>query len=133
MTAAPPSLEVHLAAGATAPSRARTALVEIEDRVPAALVPTLRLLVSEVVTNSVRHAGLSPGDPVILRVQVLSDRVAVEVWDRGPGYLHPSPRRGDHRVGTGWGLYLVELLADRWGTEHGEQTRTWFELTWKEA
>src|SRR5215207_4060594 len=64
------------------------------------------LVISELVTNSVRHAGRDPG----------------------PGFEPPSAPRDPAHVG-GWGLVLVEQLADRWGVEHdGKANVVWCEL-----
>jgi anti-sigma regulatory factor (Ser/Thr protein kinase) len=90
----------------------------------------VRLLVSELVTNSLRHAELSPDDSITLRVELTSGVVRVEVCDPGKGFElagHP----GDPETVEGWGLYLVETLADRWGvdrTPEGKATVVWFEL-----
>ncbi|HEY7659843.1 MAG TPA: ATP-binding protein [Actinomycetota bacterium] len=89
-----------------------------------AVLEDLRLLVSEIVTNSIRHG---PGSQVVdLRVSVDEARVRVEVEDRGRGF-DPRPREtisGD----AGWGLVLVDRLADRWGVEVGATTIVWFEI-----
>jgi anti-sigma regulatory factor (Ser/Thr protein kinase) len=89
----------------------------------------LRLLTSEVVTNALRHAGLAAGDSIAVAVDVSSDRVRVEVADRGPGFdptslEEPSPEK----VG-GWGLMLVRQLADRWGVIRNDPNLVWFELS----
>jgi anti-sigma regulatory factor (Ser/Thr protein kinase) len=88
----------------------------------------VRLLVSELVTNAVRHAGLATEDRIRLLVQ-LSDRVLrVEVHDPGTGFELRAPVPDPARA-SGWGLYLVEELSDRWGMDGlGPGTRIWFEL-----
>jgi serine/threonine-protein kinase RsbW len=85
---------------------------------------TLRLLVSEVVTNAVRHGGRS--DPVQLHASWDSE-VRVEVTDRGEGFT-PRPRAGEIEKPGGFGLYLVGRLADTWGVETNDATRVWFVL-----
>ena len=89
----------------------------------------LRLLVSELVTNSVRHARLGPGDRIRLQVEI-SDRVLrVEVSDPGEGFVANIPEPGARGPG-GWGLFLTERLADRWGVDRdGEWTTVWLERT----
>jgi len=87
----------------------------------------LRLLVSELVTNCVRHAKASADAPVELAVRVAGRTIRVEVHDGGTGFTppgHPRPRGSD----GGYGLYLVERLASRWGVDTGAGTRVWFEL-----
>jgi anti-sigma regulatory factor (Ser/Thr protein kinase) len=85
------------------------------------------LLLSEVVTNSVRHAGLGDDDAIEVVLDA-GDVLRVEVRDRGAGFvpkaLDPDPARP-----SGWGLYLVQQLADRWGVDKGPPTTVWFELS----
>ncbi len=87
-------------------------------------VDTLRLLVSEVVTNAVRHGGSSR--PVELHASWNSE-VRVEVCDHGEGFT-PAPRRGALDEPGGFGLFLVGRLADRWGVETDDGTTVWFVL-----
>jgi anti-sigma regulatory factor (Ser/Thr protein kinase) len=121
-------LEIRLPVDALAPRRARSALAAIEPLIPESLVEDLRLLVSEVVTNSVRHAGMCAEDEITLWVTVLADRVLVEAWDSGPGYETSSREPGQEASVPGLGLFLVDLLAKRWGAESGVRCHTWFEL-----
>ena len=92
-------------------------------------IEDLRLLTSEVVTNSVRHAGLAPGDTIGLAVDVSERRVRVEVADDGPSF-DPSdlPESSPEGMG-GWGLRLVEQLSDRWGVIRNEPNHVWFEVS----
>jgi anti-sigma regulatory factor (Ser/Thr protein kinase) len=84
------------------------------------------LLVSELVTNSVRHAGQPAGASVHIRVAELDGGVRVEVEDRGHGPVRLRAK-GPSDQG-GFGLRLVETLAARWGVSHQHGTRVWFEL-----
>jgi anti-sigma regulatory factor (Ser/Thr protein kinase) len=85
---------------------------------------TLKLLVSEVVTNAVRHGGDS--QPVRLHATWNSE-VRVEVCDHGAGFT-PAPRSGPLDEPGGFGLFLVGHLADRWGVETNDGTTVWFVL-----
>jgi anti-sigma regulatory factor (Ser/Thr protein kinase) len=87
----------------------------------------VRLLVSELVTNSVRHSGSGPPESVGLDVAVDSDTIRVEVRDPGSGF-EPRARDVDRNRPGGWGLYLVDRLADRWGVVRNHFTRVWFEI-----
>ena len=88
----------------------------------------LRLLLSELVTNSVRHSGGDKSDPVRVRVSVNKKTVHVEVTDIGNGFRLPDgPISPGHGEG-GWGLFLVDQLADQWGVETDGTTKVWFEL-----
>ena len=84
---------------------------------------TLRLLVSEVVTNGVRHGSAS--EPLELQVRDHGDELEVEVRDNGEGFV-PAPRRMAADEVGGWGLFLVQRLADRWGVARDRGTRVWF-------
>jgi anti-sigma regulatory factor (Ser/Thr protein kinase) len=86
---------------------------------------TLRLLVTELVSNSVRHAR---ADTVILKVLVGRTVVLTEVTDEGPGF-DPEDAGKPGADDSGWGLFLVERLAQRWGvTQQDDATKVWFEL-----
>jgi anti-sigma regulatory factor (Ser/Thr protein kinase) len=87
----------------------------------------LRLLVSELVTNCVRHANAGEAAPVELAVRVAPDTIRVEVHDGGAGF-DPARTRRPRGVGGGYGLFLVERMASRWGVDRDAGTRVWFEL-----
>jgi anti-sigma regulatory factor (Ser/Thr protein kinase) len=87
-------------------------------------VDTLRLLVSEVVTNAVRHGGSSR--PVVLHA-TWNAEVRIEVRDEGDGFT-PAARDGALDDPGGFGLLLVGRLADRWGVETEGGTTVWFVL-----
>jgi anti-sigma regulatory factor (Ser/Thr protein kinase) len=88
---------------------------------------TLRLLVSELVTNSVRHGGGEQPHEIRLAVSASRERIRVEVADAGSGFK-ARPRRDGQDEGSGWGLHLVETLSDRWGSERNGRVCVWFEL-----
>jgi anti-sigma regulatory factor (Ser/Thr protein kinase) len=116
---------MRIAGGPEAAARARRAIAGLRADLDPSLLETLRLLVTELVANSVRHAD---ADAVTLKVVVSPRAVLTEVTDPGPGFDPASTGtpREDH---SGWGLFLVERLAKRWGvTTAGQATRVWFEL-----
>ena len=121
-----PRMNVELEPGATAAGEARAALAALEGRIEPAALDDIRLMVSELVTNSVRHSG-TQREFVLLAVMQLGETVRVEVSDSGTGF-EPSVRSKDIDTPGGWGLHLVDRLADRWGVETGRRTRVWFEL-----
>jgi anti-sigma regulatory factor (Ser/Thr protein kinase) len=120
-------MTVRLASEPGAVSIARDAIHDLERELDPALFENLRLLVSELVTNSIRHARSPAQASVDLRVELLPDRVRVEVGDRGLGF-DPQARSPDHRGPSGWGLYFVDRLADRWGVRRKGGTLVWFEI-----
>lgn len=120
-------MRVELEPSPTAAAEARAALAVLDGRVALAVLDDLRLLVSELVTNSVRHSGASQRAKVALEVAARPDAVRVEVTDAGTGF-EPRPRTPDQEQGSGWGLHLVDRIAQRWGVEGKRRTRVWFEL-----
>jgi anti-sigma regulatory factor (Ser/Thr protein kinase) len=118
-------VNVSLPGGARAASLARDELRHLRIGFDDPLLEDLQLLVTELVTNSVRHAD---SDAVHLVVLAAPNAVRMEVADRGPGFTPIARRRDDDREG-GWGLFLVDRLADRWGVlSAGEGARVWCEL-----
>jgi anti-sigma regulatory factor (Ser/Thr protein kinase) len=118
---------VQFDSGPAAAAWARNALLAVEQRIDSALMDDVRLLVSELVTNSVRHSDAEPPDAVRLEVAVDSETVRVEVADGGSGFA-PRPRQPGQSKAGGWGLFLVDRLADRWGVAQNHLSRVWFEI-----
>ena len=122
--------DVDVALDATADSipLAREALDTLREEVGQDRLDDLRLVVSELVTNSVRHAGLRSGDAISLRVDALADHIRVEIQDRGPGF-EASPAPATMYQESGWGLYLVSQIAERWGVStDATGTTVWLEI-----
>jgi anti-sigma regulatory factor (Ser/Thr protein kinase) len=109
-------LDRTIALGPTAPGEARRALDGLSPIVPDEALHNLRVVVSELVTNSVLHSGLEAGSPIHLQVTATDRTVRVVVRDGERGF-RAEPRGPDRREeqGSGWGLYLVDNLVDRWG------------------
>jgi PAS domain S-box-containing protein len=121
--------QFDLGGGPEAISRARHAVAEIlEGAVSSERLYDVQLLVSEVVTNAVRHGGARMGEHVDLRVSLTADDVRLEVRDPGPGFNELAPALPEADSGGGYGLYLVDLYSTAWGVSAGEGTCVWFEL-----
>jgi anti-sigma regulatory factor (Ser/Thr protein kinase) len=117
----------HARAAAKARAALTASLDLFSDVLDEQRLDDLRLLTSELVSNSVRH-GRSPAQPPIrVRVSVMETHVRVSVVDSGPGFKQSSGP-GVPGVDGGWGLFLVDRLADRWGTDGDGATTVWFEL-----
>jgi anti-sigma regulatory factor (Ser/Thr protein kinase) len=122
----PRRLDVRIPATHQAPGMARRALGRLA--LPLPLAFDAQVAVSELVSNSVRHAGLSPDDLIRVTADWSGTRLRVQVRDRrwGPrpigvsGSIRPVPG-----AESGWGLYLVEQFTSRWGTS---ASGYWFEL-----
>lgn len=110
-----------------APSQARA----VVNRELETLSPNVRndatLLVSELITNAVRHALGVGLREVELRIRSEPGRVRVVVSDPGGGF-EPAPRLPTAAEGSGWGLYLVDRIADRWGVLSKDRSEVWFEI-----
>jgi anti-sigma regulatory factor (Ser/Thr protein kinase) len=122
------TVDIALAPAPDSVSRARARLDALRGVVREDLLDDVRLLVSEVVTNSVRHARLEPADRVEVRVTAGPSGVRAEIIDPGPGFERPArgPAPG---APSGWGLFLVDRVADHWGVERTDgHTRVWFEI-----
>jgi anti-sigma regulatory factor (Ser/Thr protein kinase) len=120
-------LEHELSVTPEAASEARHALGDIADVLPDGRARDVRLLVSELVTNAVRHANLDRGDVILLVIDLADRMLRVEVHDPGGGFVPTSPSPDPARP-SGWGLFLVAELADRWGVDSDDRTLVWFEL-----
>jgi anti-sigma regulatory factor (Ser/Thr protein kinase) len=99
---------------------------------PDQVIGDATLLTTELVTNSIRHAGLGPDDYIDVTAAWSGTVLRVIVRDTGSagpppgivaGSIRPSPGRQ-----SGWGLYLVDQLATRWGTNLEGSAGFWFEL-----
>ena len=115
---------VQLPRSSDAPRQARHL---VRDFVAPERVDDAMLLVSELVTNAIRHAGLEEQETIRLVVETDDRGMRVEVSDRGPGFELTEPAPDPSRP-SGWGLYLVRELSDRWGIDRDGGTRVWFEL-----
>jgi anti-sigma regulatory factor (Ser/Thr protein kinase) len=120
-------IELSFQPAPAAATEARAAVTErLAARVGARALDDVRLLVTELITNALRLGKLRPGDRVQLRARVDDRGVRIEVRDPGNDgdvmVRPPGPRGG------GYGLYLVERLAKRWGVDRRDGTVVWCEL-----
>jgi anti-sigma regulatory factor (Ser/Thr protein kinase) len=120
-------IDFRLAPTARAPAEARGAVERLAPNLHPEESEALKLLVSELVTNSVRHAGLDPGGWIDVAVHLRPGSVRVAVTDPGPGFEPPAEQPHPGRS-SGWGLFLVQRVADRWGVEADDVTQVWAEL-----
>jgi anti-sigma regulatory factor (Ser/Thr protein kinase) len=121
-------LELALERNVQAPAIARAAISGLCDdlRLDGQIRQTLLLLVSEVVSNAVLHST-GPADAAItVTAAVTADAVQVAVTDPGEGFA--PAERDPARMEGGYGLYLLEKAARRWGVDATSPTRVWFEL-----
>ncbi|MFL5912884.1 MAG: ATP-binding protein [Gaiellaceae bacterium] len=126
-----PDLSFELAGGPYAVTAARLALADLDSALDPSTSFDVRLLVSELVTNSVQHASVGAEDSIRLHVDIGGASVRVEVSDQGPGFELKEPIP-DAATDSGWGLFLVNQIADRWGVDKKKDSCVWFEIDRKD-
>ena len=105
----------------------RQSVRQVLSGAPHEVLERIELLVSELVTNSVTHAALSPEQSVDLHVLTRPGRVRVEVADPG-SHFDPEGRPAPGAESR-WGLFLLNEMADRWGMDRRDPGKTmWFEV-----
>ena len=121
-------IDLTLTPNSEAPGISRRSLDDLEDILSGEQLENARLLVTELVTNSVTHVSAVPGDAIRLRVTAPSGMLRVEVTDAG--FWKPAPKDYSQPPDgvSGWGLYLVDRLSERWGVSGDEHTCVWFEI-----
>ena len=99
---------------------------ELEHDISAAVVEDVKLLVSELVTNGIRHGSSHPRDVITIEL-IVDGTIQCAVSDRGRGFA--AARAAPSGPESGWGLGLVEQIAETWGLNHSPtETRVWFEV-----
>jgi anti-sigma regulatory factor (Ser/Thr protein kinase) len=116
------SHRIHLSGGRDAVPGARAAVdlltVEIFDELAC---DDIRLMVSELVANSVRHGGAVTGNQDIELTVFVDDRLfRIECSDPAGGFDVPE-------APSGYGLAIIDDLSSGWGTSYGALGSTWFE------
>ena len=86
------------------------------------------LALTEVITNSVIHAQLRPPQRIDVEAALLAALLRIEVTDDGVGFEPPTARPERGTSDGGWGLWLIDQLADRWGVDCSHSTRVWLEF-----
>jgi anti-sigma regulatory factor (Ser/Thr protein kinase) len=118
--------------GKRAAGMARRSVLSVQADLPNAIRHRLALLLSELVNNAIQHGGAGPEETVQVRLASSMDRVRVEVFDPGS---NSGPPRDRLEESDGYGLLLVDRLADAWGRAAiaGGGSLAWFELALAEA
>jgi anti-sigma regulatory factor (Ser/Thr protein kinase) len=122
------SVRRSLAPDLDAPAAARRALDRFGGQLEADVVERSALVVTEVVTNSVTHAGLTATQPIDLNIQVLPACLRVEVTDEGTRGFDPVVTLPYPGQDSGRGFWMVTQLSDRWGVDFSRSTRVWCEF-----
>jgi anti-sigma regulatory factor (Ser/Thr protein kinase) len=121
-------IRLSIAPDANAPGVAREALYALDASLGAQLLEDCGLVVTEVVTNCVRHAGLARCQQIDVTLSSLPQFLRIEVSDDGPGFVAEPVSSKPDNAPCGWGLWLVDRLTDRWGVDCSHSTRVWLEF-----
>ena len=101
---------------------------ELGEALPRRQLADVELLVSELATNSVRHAGCGESDEIAIEADLKPDKVRVRLFDSGRGFEVHTPEPPATGAAGGYGLVLLERLSDRWGVQRENGFSVWFEL-----
>jgi anti-sigma regulatory factor (Ser/Thr protein kinase) len=125
MTSAMLSLTLELDRDHDAPARARTMIRGLRMLLGAERTEDATLLVSELVTNAIKYGT----GPVHLHVETGEDRRGrFTISDAGGGDTPALRETGGQKSG-GYGLHLVDRIADEWGVQHASM-HVWFDLSY---
>jgi two-component sensor histidine kinase len=132
MMGLPPAedLVFELAAGPMAASGARRELLAGDGTLPSSVRDDVLLLVTELVSNAVRHSSAGPDGLVRVELRRGTDMVRVAVSNEGTGFTADAPLQPNEA--GGWGLALVDRIADRWAVAPiGSGTCAWCEIAYE--
>ena len=99
----------------------------LAQRITTGALEDVRLLITELITNALRHSGITSGDQIGVKAELTDGTVRIEVHD--PGRDGPVEVRKPGVRGGGYGLFLVERLTNQWGVERRNGTTVWAELS----
>ena len=111
-----------------APASARAALAALDSHVGEDQLQSLRLVVTELITNSIRHAGIDARGVIGLNLRVENGLLRCTVSDPGPGFEKPDMVRPHQDRAGGFGLVILESISSSWGVTRDELFRVWFEV-----
>lgn len=121
----PAEITIQLPALPTALAQARQAVAEhLWRRVTPSELDSIKLVVTELIANSIRHAGLTSEHRIDVLLEDRGDHIRIEVSDAGPCLGAPSPPHDD----GGRGLMLVAGLSRQWGWEKQPRCKVWSEV-----
>jgi len=121
-TRSSPVIQRRLACDSAAPRLARAEIARVALSQSARADATL--VVSELVTNAVRHSGCGCDDEIELQVARTPDGVLISVRDVGRSPTEPTVREQSPDAG-GIGLQLVAAVCAQWGTEQDDGRLVW--------
>ena len=105
---------------------ARGMIQPLESLLDADAMERAQLLVTEVVANSVMHGATS--EPIHVSMEARPETLHVQVSDAGGPSFEPQVHLPGSGSESGWGLFLVDALSDRWGVDSDADVTVWFEV-----
>jgi anti-sigma regulatory factor (Ser/Thr protein kinase) len=119
MQAEPDSVSLRVPFTAPSAARVRKELRDwmVAQGLPREVVEDARVVVSELVGNSVRHAHPLPTNEIVVRWWLEGDALALSVSDGGGGRSSPHAVTASMSAVSGRGLSIVNALAERWWVE----------------
>jgi anti-sigma regulatory factor (Ser/Thr protein kinase) len=111
--------------GPEAAAEARQLVISLAEHVPDPLLDDVRLITSELVTNSYEHAGNPPGHPIQVTLDLRPERLRLEVVDRS--VFDPTPETRKELKDVKLGLAIVDRIADAWGRIDPPEGGIWAE------
>jgi anti-sigma regulatory factor (Ser/Thr protein kinase) len=122
------SVRRSLAPDRGAAAAARRVLDGFRGRLEEDVIERSAVVVTEVVTNSVKHAGLTAAQPIDLNIRVFAGCLRIEVTDKGTAGFDPVATLPNPGQNSGRGFWMVDQLTDRWGVDFTRSTRVWCEF-----
>lgn len=119
--------EWRLSTSLAAPRQARDLVsAAVRARIERQHLSSLLLVVTELVSNAVRHGKPEADGRIGLRLEIEPRVVRIVATDAGTAF--EPPRRGTPVNEPHFGLFLVDALAQRWGVAVDGQKGVWAEL-----
>jgi anti-sigma regulatory factor (Ser/Thr protein kinase) len=119
-------VELELPAEPSSPQIAREAIARL-GALPPDLLDRAQLITSELVTNGVRHGNARAGAHIRLSAELHPSFLRIEVTSP-PAPSRPTMQARGELRSSGYGLIIVDALADRWGSSVDGAVRVWCEL-----
>jgi serine/threonine-protein kinase RsbW len=105
----------------------KVAVRDLGRRLDQRTLQDVELLVSELVTNALRHGQPRADGTIALRLELVDSRVRVVVEDGGE-HFHWERASPDEGRSGGYGLQLVDSIATAWGFSEDGTKAVWFEI-----
>ena len=122
------SVRLSFAPDLAAPAAARRALDGVRGQLEEDVIERSALVVTEFVTNSVTHAGLTAAQPIDLSIRGFPGCLRIEVTDKGTAGFDPVATLPNPGQNSGRGFWVVDQLTERWGVDFTRSTRVWCEF-----